>query len=149
MNMINQIARDHAEAIISACGKLIPVYDARPENSFSEGNVAICIMDDDGNVFGRLYGTDKIKTRKTYLIAWTKASQVWITGMKTVEFERKIFNGELNEKEFGIIPPDFIGWPGGQPVTLKDGTRLSIGFSGFTGANDLDIVQKAILELGI
>jgi len=140
---------EYAEAIINQVEKLIPEYQARPEDSFSGGNVAICIVDDAGNVYGQLYGTDKIRCRKTYQVAWTKASQVWITGMKTVEFERKIFNGELNEKDFGIQPPDYIGWSGGQPIVLKDGNRLSIGFSGFTGASDLEIVQKAIIELGI
>jgi glc operon protein GlcG len=147
--MKKQSVKAQAEAIIATAEKLIPVYLARPEDSRSQGNVAICIMDEQGNVYGRLYGRDKIQNRRTYQLAWTKASQVWITGLKTVEFERKIFNGELDEKDFGIQPPDFIGWPGGQPVVLKDGTRLAIGFSGFTGASDLDIVQKAILELGI
>ncbi len=147
--MKKQIVKEQIEAIMTAAEKLIPAYVADPKDAFSEGNVAICIIDEEGNVYGRLYGKDKIPTRRTFQIAWTKASQVWITGMKTVEFERKIFNGELNEKDFGIQPPDFIGWPGGQPVILKDGTRLSIGFSGFRGSSDLEIVQKAIRELGI
>ena len=147
--METNTVKEKVAAIISVAGKLIPSYVANPKDAFSEGNVAICIIDADGNVYGRLYGSDKIKTRRTYQIAWTKASQVWITGMKTVDFERKIFNGELNEKDFGIQPPDFIGWAGGQPVVLKDGTRLSIGFSGFRGESDLDIVIRAIAELGI
>jgi len=147
--MKKQTVQDQVDAIISTAEKLIPVYLSRPEDASSEGNVAICIIDEDGNVYGRLYGTDKIRTRRTYQLAWTKASQVWITGLKTVEFERKIFNNELNEKDFGIQPPDFIGWLGGQPIMLKDGTRLSVGFSGFTGVSDLDIVVKAVNELGI
>jgi glc operon protein GlcG len=73
-----------------------------------------------------------------------KASQVWITGMKTGEFEKKVFNNELNEKTFGIRRPDFIGWEGGQPVKLADGTILSIGVSGFRSISDLEIVVKAI-----
>jgi len=147
--MKKQTVQAQVEAIITTAEKLIPMYLAKPEDSSSEGNVAICIIDEDGNVYGRLYGTDKIRTRRTYNLAWTKASQVWITGMKTVEFERKVFNGELNDKDFGILPPDFIGWLGGQPIVLKDGTRLSVGFSGFTGVSDLDIVVKAVNELEI
>jgi len=69
--------------------------------------------------------------------------------MKTVEFEKKIFNDELKEEDFGIQPPDFIGWPGGQPIVLNDGTSLSVGFSGFTGASDLEIVVKAVKTLGL
>jgi len=141
--------KEYAEAIIKEAEKLIPTYLARPEDSHSQGNVSICMMDDEGNVFGKMYGTDKIQRRGTFRIAWLKASQVWITGMKTVEFEKKIFNGELNEEDFGIQAPDFVGWPGGQPIVLKDGTRLSVGFSGFTGASDLEIVLKAINRLGI
>jgi len=147
--MKNEEIQAQVDAIIARAEKLIPDYLARPENASSEGNVAICIIDEDGNVYGRLYGTDKIRTRRTYMLAWTKASQVWITRMKTVEFERKVFNGELDDKDFGILPPDFIGWLGGQPVDLKDGTHLSVGFSGFTGVNDLEIVVKAVQELGI
>jgi uncharacterized protein GlcG (DUF336 family) len=141
--------KEYAEAIILKAQKLIPEYNARPSDSFSSGNVSICIIDEEGNVYGKLYGTDKIRSRGTYRIAWLKASQVWITGMKTVEFEKKIFNDEIKEEDFGIQAPDFVGWPGGQPIVLKDGTRLSIGFSGFTGASDLEIVLKAVDKLGI
>jgi hypothetical protein len=34
------------------------------------------------------------KIRESFRVAWTKASQVWITGMKTGEYEKKIFNSE-------------------------------------------------------
>lgn len=142
-------AKKYAEAIISEAQKFIPEYNARPKDSFSNGNVSICILDEEGNIYGKIYGTDKIRCRGTYRIAWLKASQVWITGMKTVEFEKKIFNDEIKEEDFGIQAPDFVGWPGGQPIVLKDGTRLSIGFSGFTGASDLEIVLKAVDKLGI
>jgi glc operon protein GlcG len=96
-----------------------------------------------------MFGTDRIRMRKVYDTAWTKASQVWITGMKTLEYERKVFNNEVDYKTFGILPPDFIGWRGGQPIELKDGTLLSIGFSGFTGEADTEIVLAAVEELGI
>jgi len=147
--MKTQSVRENIDAILSATKNLVPVYYAMPKNAFSEGNVAICIIDDEGNVFGSLFGTNKIKTRRAYQVAWIKASQVWITGMKTFDFERKVFNGEVNAKDFGIEPPDFIGWYGGQPVELKDGTHLSIGFSGFKGESDVEIVKKAIEDLGI
>jgi hypothetical protein len=75
-----------------------------------------------------------------------KASQVWITGIKTGEFEKLVFNKEIDEESFGIRRPDYIGWVGGQPLSLKDGTKLSIGFSGFRSATDLEIVIKALSE---
>lgn len=141
--------KEQIEVIIATAGKYIPEYMVRPQDSHSGDNVAICIIDEEGNVYGKLYGSDKVPNRRTFQIAWTKASQVWITGMKTVEFERKAFNGEISYKDFGIEPPDFIGWQGGQPITLKDGTILSVGFSGFSGVTDVEIVVRAIADLGI
>lgn len=139
--------KDHIETIISTVEKFISGYLENPADRNNDGNVAICIIDQQGNVYGRMYGSNKVISRRIYQIAWTKASQVWMTGMKTRDFEKKVFNGELNEEDFGIEAPDLIGWPGGQPIILKDGTRLSIGFSGFSGASDLDIVQKAVEEI--
>lgn len=54
---------------------------------------------------------------------------------------------EVDETVLGIDAPDLIGWPGGQPVKLKDGTMLSVGFSGFRGEIDLEIVIKALTNL--
>ena len=141
--------KEYAEAIITEIEKNIPKYLARPDDSHSNGNVSVCIIDSYGNIFGKMYGTDKIRCRATYKIAWLKASQVWITGMKTGEFEKKVFNQELHEEDFGIQAPDFIGWPGGQPIVLKNNTILSIGFSGFTGVSDLKIVAEAVKSLSI
>lgn len=136
------------EKIIEAAESLISEYMTNPaDKNITNGNVALCIIDENGQVYGKLFGSDKVRSRQTFKVAWTKASQVWITGMKTGEFEKKVFNKEINEHEFGISKPDFIGWEGGQPVTLKDGTRLSIGFSGFRGASDLEIVVKAIAKI--
>jgi glc operon protein GlcG len=110
----------------------------------AKGGIAICIIDDEGNVYGKMFGTDKIMMRERYRVAWMKASQVWITGIKTGEFEKLVFNRVIDEESFGIKRPDYIGWEGGQPITLKNGTKLSVGFSGFRSASDLDIVMKAL-----
>jgi uncharacterized protein GlcG (DUF336 family) len=122
---------------------LIPAYSANPLDAFANGNVAVCVIDTEGNVFGKIWGNQKVTGRNFFKNAWIKASQVWITGMKTGEYEKKLYNEEFNEEKYGISKPDLIGWEGGQPVTLKDGTRLSVGFSGFRGINDLAIVIKA------
>lgn len=127
-----------------ALEQLIPVFSSSPSDAFAEGNVAVCVIDDAGNVSGKIWGTDKIRGRQFFRNAWIKASQVWITGMKTGEYERKLFNGEFDEEKFGIGMPDLIGWEGGQPVVLPDGTRLAVGFSGFRGFNDLEIVSSAL-----
>jgi uncharacterized protein GlcG (DUF336 family) len=124
--------------------KLIPEFSSNPQDAFAEGNIAVCIFDEDGNVYGKIWGTNKVKGRQFFKNAWIKASQVWITGMKTGEYEQKLYNGEFGEEKYGISKPDLIGWEGGQPIMLLNGTRLSVGFSGFRGFNDLAIVTKAM-----
>jgi uncharacterized protein GlcG (DUF336 family) len=141
----NKTLKARIEKIIDAVDRLVPKYMENPiDNKISDGNVAVCIVDEHGNVYGKLFGIDKIRSRRTFQIAWTKASQVWITGMATGEFEKKVFNSEIDDKIYGISKPDFIGWEGGQPIVLKDGTKLSCGFSGFRGITDIDIVKKAL-----
>jgi len=124
--------------------KLIPEFSSNPQDAFAEGNVAVCVLDEDGNVYGKIWGTNKVKGRQFFKNAWIKASQVWITGMKTGEYEQKLYNGEFGEEKFGISMPDLIGWEGGQPIELRDGSWLSVGFSGFRGFNDLAIVTRAM-----
>jgi len=139
-----------AERIISEIVELIPDYSSDPEDfGISNGNVAICIINEDGLVSGRLFGNNKIRSRESFKVAWTKASQVWITGFKTGEYETLVYSNQINENDYGISRPDMIGWEGGQPLTLKDGTRLSIGFSGFRGTSDLEIVIKAIQKANL
>ena len=55
-----------------------------------------------------------------------------------------VFNKEIGENANGIEAPDLIGWEGGQPLTLKDGTKLSVGFSGFRGTTDIEIMVRAL-----
>jgi glc operon protein GlcG len=54
------------------------------------------------------------------------------------------FNNQVDERKFGIRRPDYIGWEGGQPITLTDGTVLFAGVSGFRSVSDLEIVIKVI-----
>jgi glc operon protein GlcG len=125
--------------------KLIPVYMKNPEdNRIADGNCAVCIIDEDGVVYGKMYGAYKPRQRQSYKVAWTKASQVWLTGYRTGEYEKMVFNNLVEENANGIEAPDLIGWVGGQPLTLKNGTKLSVGFSGFRGFIDIEIVVKAL-----
>ena len=131
--------------IIAAVEKRIPEYLAvEADRKLNDGNCALCVIDEAGGVHGKMFGTDKIRQRHVFRVAWTKASQVWITGYKTGEYEKLVFTGEVDEKQFGIIRPDFIGWIGGQPIVVDAQTKLSVGFSGFRGTSDLEIVQKAV-----
>jgi uncharacterized protein GlcG (DUF336 family) len=127
--------------------KLIPVYmDVPADKNISNGNVAACIIDENGLVHGKMFGTNNTRLRQSYKVAWTKASQVWLTGVKTGDYERMVFNKELDENGNGIEAPDLIGWQGGQPLTMKNGSKLAVGFSGFRGVTDLEIMEKALAE---
>ncbi len=133
--------------LFSSIEKWIPVYMNVPDDkNISNGNVAACIITEDGAVHGKMFGSNNAKLRHSYKVAWTKASQVWLTGFKTGDYERMIFNKELEENGNGIEAPDLIGWQGGQPLIMKNGTRLAVGFSGFRGVTDLEIMVKALAE---
>ena len=138
------------DKIIHEVENLIPEYIDNPEDrKIYGGSTAICIISENGQQFGKMFGTDKNKCRNSFKIAWTKASQVWITGIKTGEYEKLVFNKQIDEHKYGISTPDLIGWEGGQPFSLKDGTKLSIGFSGLRGVSDLEIVTRAIEKLNL
>ena len=131
--------------IIDEAEKLIPNYMENEEDRrIANGNVSVCIIDDQGVVYGRMFGTNKVRARESYRVAWTKASQVHITRFKTGEFEKLAFNNEIDEAKFGIERPDWIGWEGGQLISLPDGTELAVGFSGFRGVIDLEIIVRAL-----
>lgn len=144
-------SQDRILRLINKLGELIPSYMKNDiERGISNGNVAVCIIDEAGGVYGKVFvNNDKIRSRESFRVAWIKASQVWLTGMKTGEFEKKVYSGELSESISGIRKPDFIGWDGGQPVILNDGSKLSIGFSGFRGVTDLEIVLKGVEQIEI
>jgi glc operon protein GlcG len=136
------------QTIIAAVEKRIPEYLAvEADRKLNDGNSALCIVDEAGGVYGKMFGTDKVRQRQCFRIAWIKASQVWITGYKTGEYETLVFAGKVDEKRYGIIRPDFIGWEGGQPIAVDGQTKLSVGFSGFRGTSDLEIVQKAVADV--
>jgi glc operon protein GlcG len=125
--------------------KLIPVYMQNAEDKdIAGGNVAVCLIDENGMLYGRMFGTNKPRLRQSFKVAWTKASQVWLTGVKTGEYEKMVFNQLVEENGNGIEAPDLIGWQGGQPLTLPDGSQLSVGFSGFRGIVDLEIMVRAL-----
>ncbi|MEP7232259.1 MAG: hypothetical protein ABI691_18495 [Ginsengibacter sp.] len=125
----------------------IPNYKSSDADwNISSGNTAVCIIDDDGNIYGKIWGDDKVRGRGFYDVAYRKASQVWITGYKTGEYERLVFTDKLNYEDFGIELPDLMGWEGGQPIQLDAETLISCGFSGFKGVNDLAIVKRAADE---
>ncbi len=143
--MYNEKMLRAVNAMFDAIEKMIPTHMEDPADEIiSKGNVAACIIDESGTVYGKMFGTNKPRLRQSYKVAWTKASQVWLTGIKTGEYERMVFNKEVEENGNGIEAPDLIGWEGGQPLTMKNGTKLSVGFSGFRGVTDIEIMVNAL-----
>ncbi len=133
------------QRLFDTIASLIAQYmEIEADRNIANGNVAVCVIDEQGEVHGKMFGTDKPRLRQSYKVAWTKASQVWLTGMKTGEYERRVFNKEVPENANGIEAPDLIGWEGGQPLTTRNGTKLSVGFSGFRGVTDLEIMVRAL-----
>jgi len=126
----------------------ISKYQSSPEDwNISEGNVAICIITENGKIYGKLFGTNQLKQRQFFNVAWQKASQVWITGHKTGDYEKIVFGGNMNPEDSPIELPDLIGWVGGQPIQIDSDTQLAVGFSGFRGFNDIEIVQKVVQKV--
>ncbi len=144
MNNVTENAAQQITNLLVNIADLLPGYLANEEDmAKGNGNVAVCIIDTKGNVYGKIFGDDKIRGREAYRVAWMKASQAWITGIKTGEFEKLAFTNEIDDKKFGIRRPDFIGWEGGQPLQLKSGLIIAAGVSGMTSGSDLEIVTKA------
>ena len=144
------MAHKEIEQLLATIEALVPVYMAIPEDQAkSKGVASLCMIGEDGQVYGKIFGTDKLRGRDSFKIAWTKASQVWITGFKTNEYERMVFTDQIDYHTFGIPLPDLIGYEGGQPITLRDGTKLAVGFSGFRGTSDLEIVLKAMEKVNV
>lgn len=133
--------------MMDSMSQQVPAYKTSEADwRISGGNAAVCIIDDAGNIYGKIWGDDKVRGRKFYDVAYRKASQVWITGYKTGEYEKLVFSDQIKHEDFGIELPDLMGWEGGQPIQLDAETRISCGFSGFRGINDLAIVKKAADE---
>jgi glc operon protein GlcG len=78
--MESAVLAETIEKIIEEAEKLIPYYMQNEEDKrIANGNVSVCIIDPEGRVYGRMFGTNKIRARESFRVAWTKASQVHIT----------------------------------------------------------------------
>ena len=131
--------------LFTAIENLIPEYMQNPlDSNIGNGNLAVCIIDEQGTVHGKMFGSNNPRLRNIFKVAWTKASQVWLTGVNTGEYERMVFNKEVEENGNGIEAPDLIGWQGGQQLILENGEKLSVGFSGFRGVTDIEIMVRAL-----
>jgi len=132
--------------IFKAIESLIPEYLSNPlDQQIARGNVAVCIIDAHRTVYRKMFeGTgDKLRQRESYRVAWVKASQVWITEIKTFEYEKFVLPGKSTRGVLALMLQILLDGRG-QPLSLDSETLISVGFSGFRGTSDLEIVQRAL-----
>jgi glc operon protein GlcG len=133
-----------AEQLLEEVSKLFPEFLRDPiDAQMSGGNGAFAVIDEKGLVRGRIFGTDKAKGRWYFGIVNRKVIQVWSTGYATGRFEELVYGGQVDDSRFGINRPDFIGWFGGVPLLLTDGSLIAAAFSGFRGEKDVEIIERA------
>ena len=137
-----------AERLLAEIALLVPAcMEAPADRDNSLGNVTVFIVAESGQIFGRMFGADRPRQRGTCRVAWQKATQVWLTGIATGRYEELVYAKKIDPSKFGINHPDFIGWDGGLPVELADGTKLAVAVSGFTGETDCAIIRRAVAKI--
>jgi hypothetical protein len=140
---------DITERLLEEVSRLVPDYARDPVDAqiSGGGNAAFAVIDPNGGVRGKIFGTDKGKGRFCFGIVNRKVIQVWSTGYATGRFEELVFGGKLDESQFGLSRPDFIGWIGGVALETDDGTLVAAAFSGFRGEKDVEIVERAAAKV--
>lgn len=137
------------QRLIQTVESLVPRYLEDPVDfQIAEGNMALYILDQDGNLHGKMFGSDPAKQRISGRVAWHKVTQVWLTREATGTYEKKVYNDEVRWWEFGVPKNEFIGWEGGLPARLSDGTFLSVALSGLRGDRDCDLLREAAIQVG-
>ena len=130
--------------LIDEVARLFPLFLEDPiDREHSQGTAAVAVIEPDGRIHGQIFGQDKVRGRVSFGIATRKLIQVWCTGYATGHFEELVYAGKLDEGQFGVNRPDFIGWEGGVPFEFADGTLLAAAFSGFRGVKDIEILVRA------
>jgi uncharacterized protein GlcG (DUF336 family) len=135
-----------AAQLIVEIEKRIPECMKNPDDrDNSGGNVTLLIIAEGGQMFGRMFGDNHHRRRHTSRIAWQKSMQVWMTHQATGQFEKQVYGpNNVDPGKFGLQHPDLIGWEGGLPVVAKDGTKIAVAMSGFTGVTDCNIIRQAV-----
>jgi glc operon protein GlcG len=132
------------DRLIAEVVRLFPEFMQDPVDAAqSRGNAVVLAIGPDGHIAGHAFGTDLDRRRWCLGIAHRKISQVWATGYATGHFEELVYAGKLDEGKFGVNRPDFIGWEGGVPLELADGSLVAAAFSGFRGIKDIEILTRA------
>lgn len=135
-------------AIADEVEKLLPQYLHHPEDAaISRGGSALAMLNAQGDSCGRLFGDKPARQRECAQVAWKKANQVWLTGYATGQFETLAYSGKIDENQFGLSRPEYIGWLGGVEARTHSGERLILAFSGMRGEQDVAILREAAKNL--
>jgi glc operon protein GlcG len=136
------------QRLFESLAKRIPDFLREPDDlAISRGNAVMLVIDGNGDVHGRYVGADPVKQVELGQVAWKKAVQVRLTRVATGRFEEFAFSRRLNWWEYGIPLPELVGWDGGLPAILSDGTPLALAFSGFRGEKDVEILRQAVQDV--
>ena len=134
--------------IADEVAKLLPEFlEVTEDFNISRGNCALSMLNARGESCGRVFGDFAPRQRECAQIAWKKANQVWLTGYATGAFETLVYAKEIDESQFGLARPEYIGWIGGLEAKTRDGERLVLAFSGMRGEQDVAILRRAAANL--
>lgn len=144
------MTQSYAERLIAEVIRLYPSYITDPiDVQWNHGNAAVLVLEPDGTLAGHVFGDDKDIGQQCFKVGVRKMLQVWRTGYLTGRFEELVYAGKLNENQFGVQRPDFIGWEGGVPILTPDGGIIAAAFSGFRGIKDIEILERAAQSIGL
>jgi glc operon protein GlcG len=136
------------QRLFDAIERRIPSFLEDPtDQAISQGNAVMLAMDAQGGIHGRTIGSDPAKQQELGLVAWKKVQQVRLTRVATGRYEELAYARRLHWWKYGIPLPDFVGWDGGLPATLSDGSPLALAFSGFRGEKDVEILRASAAEI--
>lgn len=133
--------------LVEAIERHAPSFLAAPEDfDIARGNLVFVAVDDAGRVQGRYWGDDPVRQRESAMVAWSKVNQVKLTRTATGLYERLVYAGRKNWWEYGIPLPQFIGWEGGLPASLADGSFVALALSGLRQDKDCELLARAVAE---
>lgn len=138
------MTESYSEKLVAEVIRLFPKVLQDPVDwEMSKGNAAVAVIEPNGAIRGHIFGDDRAKGRWCFGIVNRKVIQVWSTGYATGRFEELVYSGKLDEGQFGVNRPDFIGWQGGVPLVTTEGKLIAAAFSGIRGINDIAIIEQA------
>jgi len=102
---------------------------------------AIAVIGPDGAIRGYFRGDDRAKGRWCFGVVNRKVIRVWSTGCATGHVEELVYAGKLDEGQFGLNRPDYIGWQGGVPLVAANGQLIAAAFAVIRGAKESAISE--------